>query len=58
MSLRRLRKSATALMDVSRVAWHIGAGVVDATRLLFGSGPQRLPTLTSRELEGCGMPGF
>jgi len=58
MSVRSLRKTASALADLSRVAWQVGAGVVDAARLLLGSGPQRLPTLTSRELEGCGMPGF
>jgi hypothetical protein len=58
MSLRSLRRTASAFVDLSRVAFHVGAGVLDAARLLFGSGPERLPTLTSRELEGCGLPGF
>jgi hypothetical protein len=58
MSLRSLRRTAAAIAELSRVAWQVGAGVVDATRILFGSGPRKLPTLSSRELEGCGLPGF
>jgi hypothetical protein len=38
--------------------WQVGAGIVDAARILVRGDARRLPTLSSRELQGYGLPGF
>lgn len=58
MPLRTVRRTSSLVVEASRVLWQVGAGIVDAARILVRGDARRLPTLSSRELQGYGLPGF